>query len=143
MERLFLHLKGMKTQQETYAARKNKEIKLLPYSPSKPSPQKPAVGNTQKQSKNETVMFLLNGGQRKNQTKQVINFIRSTMQILSKYKNQFEGLVIRFDSNGNIINIFKHSLSTGHYDLLNKNSNFCSISGQDRNDLKVSIRRLS
>ena len=65
------------------------------------------------------------------------------MQYLSKYKRQFQDLVIRFDPNGNIFNIFKHSLSTGHHDLLNKNSNFCSISGHDRKDLKVSIRRLS
>ena len=47
---------------------------LLPCPPSKPSPQKTAVENTQKQSKYETAAFLLNGGQQKNQTKQVINF---------------------------------------------------------------------
>ena len=40
------------------------------------------------------------------------------MQILSKYEKLFQDLFIRFDPNGNIINIFKHSLSTGHYDLL-------------------------
>ena len=48
-----------------------------------------------------------------------------------KIQKQFQDLVIRFDPNGNIFNILKQSLSTGHYDLLNKNSNFCSISGQD------------
>ena len=62
---------------------------LLPYPPSKSSPQKTAVETTQKESKNGNAASV-DGGQRQHQIKQVTKFI--TMQTLSEYEKQFQEL---------------------------------------------------
>ena len=64
---------------------------LLPYPPSKLSPQKTAVETTQKESKNGNAASV-DGGQNQHQIKQVIKFIQSTMQTLSEYEMQFQEL---------------------------------------------------
>ena len=65
---------------------------LLPYPPSKLSPQKTAVETTQKESKNGNAVSV-DGGKKKqqqHQIKQVIKFIKSTIQTLSEYEKQFQ-----------------------------------------------------
>ena len=54
---------------------------LLPYPPSKLSPQKTAVETTPKESKNGNAASV-DGGQKQHQIKQVIKFLQSTMQTL-------------------------------------------------------------
>ena len=64
---------------------------LLPYPPSKSSPQKIAVETTQKKSKSGNAASI-DGGQKQHQIKQVIKFIQSTMQALSEYEKRFQEL---------------------------------------------------
>ena len=64
---------------------------LLPYPPSKLSPQKKPVETTQKQSKIGNAASA-DGGRKQYQIKQVIKFIQSTMQALSEYEKQFQEL---------------------------------------------------
>ena len=54
---------------------------LLPYPPSKPSPQKAAAETTQKEQKNWNAASA-DTGQKQHEIKQVIKFIQSTMQTL-------------------------------------------------------------
>ena len=52
------------------------------------------------------------------------------MHTLTEYEKQFQELFnTDLTPNGNMINLSKHSLTKGQYDLLNKNLNFCSIPG--------------
>ena len=64
---------------------------LLPYPPSKSSPQKTVVETPQKESKNRNTAAV-DEGQKQHQIKQVIKFMQSTMQTLSEYEKQFQEL---------------------------------------------------
>ena len=70
---------------------KNKQPLKKPAPPSKPSPQDNPDCNNQMKTKNLQTASILNGGQKINQIKNVLEFIQKTMQILSIYKKQFQG----------------------------------------------------
>ena len=79
---------------------------LLPYPPSKLSPQKTTVETTQKESKTVSV----DGGQKQHQRKQIMQFIQSTMQTLSEIRKGISRTIQhRSDPNENIINLSNRS----------------------------------
>ena len=116
--------------------------------PTKSSHQKTAIETTQNESKNgnaasirwrlETVS---NKTSNKVCTKHHANFTRIQKAISRTIQH-------RYDPNRNIISLSKHSFTEEHYDLLNKNLNFCPTPGNYnkrimKNVQKVSIERFS
>ena len=89
---------------------------ILPAPLSKPSPQKiiQDKNNKQMESKNLQTASILNGGQQKNQIKNVCEFIQKAMETLSTYergKTISRATHYRDDLEGNVINLSKTILS--------------------------------